>query len=110
MSAFTPGPWEIEQDKAKTARFWLRGQTSNSGDGRLAGTGYIFLGSIGNGAEGGEAIKRAEANAKLIAAAPDLLEALREVCALLDASGFGVDCEDGVAKARVAMAKATDGA
>lgn len=46
-------------------------------------------------------------NARLIAAAPDLLEALKECANLMDHHMIGCDAENAVAKASAAIAKAT---
>jgi hypothetical protein len=47
-----------------------------------------------------------EANARLIAAAPDLLEALEGTAALLEALGYAADTSLTVGAARAAIAKA----
>jgi hypothetical protein len=47
-----------------------------------------------------------EANARLIAAAPDLLEALEGTAALLEALGYAADDSLTVGAARAAIAKA----
>ena len=49
----------------------------------------------------------AKANARLIAAAPDLLEALRELLAACKDASFASDPFDAVPNARAAIAKAT---
>jgi hypothetical protein len=56
----TQGPWEVEQEKNGTAKWWVRGP-----DG-------VFIAAVGNGTNGDESQARAEANARLIATAPDL--------------------------------------
>jgi hypothetical protein len=91
----TPGPWRVDPDHFRDV------QTT---DGAIE----ICL------AEGGEPygknlfsvppIEEAHANARLIAAAPDLLEALKAILEDMD-SEHGTDYD--YAKARAAIAKAT---
>lgn len=64
----TPGPWRIVEDGGFRGIFHL-------------GTGRKVAAVIGSIREG----EHIEANAHLIAAAPDLLEALRKVSAALEA-------------------------
>lgn len=52
--------------------------------------------------------KEAEANARLIAAAPDLLVALQEIVAAADGAGWS-QLDATLAKARAAITKATGG-
>lgn len=95
MSKHTPGPWEIDEDGGIYARSQtiVIGQVYDSSD-------YPCL-------DGNEAEVDAEAadNAKLIAAAPELLAALGEVLPLIkytDDAGW-----DKVKRARIAYEKAT---
>ena len=90
MSAqHTPGPWSY-----------------------LAGDGLAWRPSVQRATEGGFVVaglsrEREEADAKLIAAAPELLEALIECEYMIDHCLFGCDAENAKAKARAAIAKAT---
>jgi hypothetical protein len=81
--SYTKGPWEVDEPH----QIWAK----SAGE-------YVAITKV----EQWETIPReqAEANARLIAAAPDLLEALKNVIR-------GVpDTWDGVIKARAAIAKA----
>jgi len=57
----------------------------------------------------GKRLETSEANARLIAAAPDLLEALKSVIAWLDAPDESAFSDSQLALARAAIAKATGG-
>jgi len=102
MSKHTPGPW-------------ISGEYDDS-CGYDCMTGGISIGPRGNGpvhldganygqerckAIKPEALERMEADARLIAAAPDLLEALKGLVDLAHEAGFPCD------KAEAAIAKAT---
>lgn len=82
MSGHTPGPWTVERDGPN--RRWL-----------VNGDDFAVATCDG-------AIRRQEADARLIAAAPDLLNALRD---MLD--GTGDITAERVGRARAAIAKAT---
>jgi hypothetical protein len=78
----------------------------------LPGDGLEWRTSVQRGTEGGFVVRgtsreREEADAKLIAAAPELLEALIECEYMIDHCLFGCDAENAKAKARAAIAKAT---
>lgn len=98
MSAHTPGPWEV--------RFGRRGSVNGSKPviTSMGGRAYIVSGIASGGTEPvGETI---EANANLIAAAPDLLAALKGAKRLLSdlvLDGEGNDIframQDAIAKA-----------
>lgn len=93
MSKHTPGPWG--QDK------WGSLQTEGGQDVLLRGITTISAGSH-------ERIAEAEANTRLISAAPELLEALQDLDALrgpFPPSDEAV--EDAWRKASAAIAKAT---
>ncbi len=96
MSEHTPGPWEISYGKIRPARP-IEGYTIGyapicivRGDKRLHGNGVR------------------EANARLIAAAPELLEALKAVIDWLDDGSILLSevCAANVLQARAAIAKA----
>lgn len=65
MSKRTPGPWEAKQADDGSAKYWI--------------TGDRWIGQVGNGTHGADSHAFAEANSRLIAAAPDLLEALKAI-------------------------------
>lgn len=92
MSAHTPGPWHIQDDHGKR---WIE---TNGNDDTIAEIHRRRrMGSV-------YSCEEADANARLIAAAPDLLEALEEFMAHGE-QAFGHDFEVMV-KARAAIAKA----
>lgn len=99
----TPGPWDIWTDREENEIYGraIGARITAAGDSRS-------IGSIHGLASNEEAIRdEAAANAKLIAAAPELLAALE---ALLDQADLGeVDEETQpiVDQARAAIAKAT---
>ena len=84
----TPGPWQWTQHFDPTISIY------KDGFGQIA---RLYDSSAGTG----------KANARLIAAAPDLLDALQSIIEDID-SEFGTDCDYN--KARAAIAKATGGA
>ena len=88
MSAHTPGPWEVRQH--------------SYGDHRDA-DGIFPVGQILNivPCVYGRTLEQCDANARLIAAAPELLAALSRVVAVMD--GSQMRC---IAAARAALAKA----
>lgn len=88
MSKHTPGPWQVNHSDPT--------QVCDT-DGEQRGCAPLALAV-------GETIKERTANARLIAAAPDLLEALQE---LLEAEVLGFDLVPPQIKARDAIAKAT---
>ncbi|HHW2202115.1 TPA: hypothetical protein ACUT9V_003306 [Pseudomonas aeruginosa] len=97
MRKHTPGPWG--QDK------WGSLQTEGGQDVLLRGITTISAGSD-------ERIAEAEANTRLIAAAPELLDALEDAVNRLTSSLILLKCDDDfikkeTAKARAAIAKAT---
>ena len=93
MSQHTPGPWHTNTDEM--ARW-----PEQVGCCPLVGRPFSIAAGVNNVA----AASTAE-DALLIAAAPDLLEALREVVSDIDAGCAAVRL-DLVAKARAALAKA----
>jgi hypothetical protein len=87
MSAHTPGPWIRKGD-------WIHGTPESGASQGIA----QILGNCG-------CTKTTEANARLIASAPDMLDALQSVC---DAYG---DCDTLLmAQVKAALAKAKGGA
>ena len=103
MSKHTPGPWSVHTFGSFDV-FEIHGPETDETD------GCCTLADLGTDTEGPKEVR--EANARLIAAAPELLEALRR--ALLDATtdltdGRGCECarcQDARSAARAALAKA----
>lgn len=109
---FTPGPWSA----------WL-GRGGHSRTGPAAAAAHLFVSEHKKSPYGafvemssksmecpcialGDTKERAEANARLIAAAPELLEALQKLCAIQESGD--VACWAGEwDQARAAIAKAT---
>ena len=95
MSAkHTPGPWE------HTGQGDIVGKEDNG-----YGLGYVDVCSVYLRTVRG----RTNANARLISAAPELLDALTEIVAAADGDGWK-QLDATFAAARVAIAKATGGA
>jgi len=92
MSAHTPGPWHV------------RGPARTSGWGVCIVGGLTYVARIP-----GRASARKEANTRLIAAAPELLDALRELTIAAEAAGWDVDAANApiLNAARTALANAT---
>lgn len=105
----TPGPWRIAVDS------WGRTEieSDNPRDNAEDGVVYVLASSIGGRRHGEnyEDLSEVEANAKLIAAAPDLLKALIKLHesrkSLNDSGDVGQMVEDDVETARAAIEKAT---
>jgi hypothetical protein len=97
----TPGPWKA----VRNASFWevvtpLLGQTLDQANEYSPSLAYVW----------GEGEEPAEANARLIAAAPDLLEALRTARDHIDMDALEIShCKD-AERIRAAIAKATEAA
>lgn len=90
MSNYTKGPWIVKEQPVKHLGFYI--QQDGFRESQRA-----FIGECGGGTQEFEEI---EANAKLIAAAPDLLEALQEVVRISDRKHTAWD------KAKAAIIKA----
>ena len=87
MSKHTPGPWAIRQEKEGWCRIY-------------APKDYYVGGEIAHYVS--------NANANLIAAAPDMLEALQSLIACdFGANGWTETAEQAAIKARTAVLKAT---
>lgn len=96
----TPGPWHIHEDGMKFSR-----EIYPVNYGGKENTERCVLIARVSGWKGGfNTAKEAEANARLIAAAPELLEALQAVVRIADRKTVEFD------KARAAIAKATGAA
>ncbi len=90
MRKFTPGPWIVGATDPNTAGIEIVSE----------GRPYICL------VLPGAVDDRTEANARLIAAAPELLEALTEIVAAADGDGWK-QLDATFAAARAAITKAT---
>lgn len=95
---FTPGPWTCHRNSS----FWEFGSNS---EGQL---GDVCASMFDGDGERPDAEKVMEANAHLIAAAPDLYDALSDLVSSLDCSekdGFIIRQEIKVARAALAKAR-----
>lgn len=93
----TPGPWSVFAEEGETVRPGIDSESQEEGG---AGFSIIMYGDAEDECGiHGRTDEEAEANARLVAAAPDMLEALR-LCVQLQDLG-AVDA------ARAAIAKAT---
>ena len=91
MSKHTPGPWRVVEDRVPASLEVYAGKTAIA-----------------------ECWRRADAltelaNARLVAAAPELLQSLQEVIQYFDAPGDGCFSDAQLAKARAAISNATGG-
>lgn len=93
----TPGPWRISKESPTIIKRDFREIGSDEGELIASAHGYSNSGFFPDGAA-------AIANARLIAAAPELLAALRNY---VDGCSLSIDA---LAVARAAIAKATGGA
>lgn len=95
MSAFTPGPWKMD---AEAFSVWA----DTPGDFKIAdirGWGYLTgRGGLNLADEKAEAIQRANGN--LIAASPDLYEALKEAIQFVINKDVETRCLNALNKAR----------
>lgn len=97
----TPGPWTFSRwDQFGDTRFYVA-----QAQGAPYTPNYSDVATLIAETVSGERVRIQEANARLIAAAPELLEALKymlEVCPAINNQGEEAHC-----KARAAIAKAT---
>lgn len=92
----TPGPWRVSSESPRIIKKDYRAIGSDAG--------FLIASTMGNDNSGFYASEQeADANARLICAAPDLLESLEE---LLAATQHLEPCPATVDKARAAIAKA----
>lgn len=106
MNKHTPGPWRVEEG---TTLIWGE---CNPDDLTTYGMGYPIaecrLTPAASWAKGPRKYEEAEANARLIAAAPDMLKALRVIAATLPHMGGSERSTHSLlAQATDAIAKAT---
>ena len=99
MNKHTPGPWEVRTDPKNA--YWFAGSTISNGHFRICDVQMIgpTQGEVG------------AANASLIAAAPELLEALKglhdDVMDYIKLNGLGGEDNHWLVIARAVIAKAT---
>lgn len=95
MSKHTPGPWRVTE-----------GRRIDSGRGYSTAIADVW--AHGEGADDAPSTGEAEANARLLAAAPDLLEACKEAVAVANMSDEDKPTLDDIdwARLRAAIAKA----
>lgn len=109
---FTPGPWSFSRwEQLGDTRFYIA-----QADGAPYTPNYSDVATLIAETVSGERVAVQDANARLIAAAPDIFEALTELmrpygvaeCGLASAPGLHGDAYlAAVQKARAALAKAT---
>lgn len=111
MSKHTPGPWEIEWPDYDQQKECYDDEEAGEYDGSAyltapGGKGWKHFASVAVICNG-DPDETGAANARLIAAAPDLLECLKDMVAGFEDTleRYGHVCGD-VAKARAAIAKA----
>ena len=99
---WTPGPWQAVKSFDPDFSFAICAQPHPA----LRGFTHIIAGIRET-----DDAEAAEANARLIAAAPDLLEALRELTIAAEAAGWDQDRQNlpSLNIARAAISKATGG-
>ena len=90
----TPGPWKFHLGRGASPRFHI--QTS---------AGYQIASTPEVGSYAPESEQR-DANARLIAAAPELLEALQTICESFKCHHEDYDIHEGYQRAKAAIAKA----
>lgn len=104
MSKHTPGPW-----KADTPRFGYQNVRQDPAD--WDGRGYQLICTVPQSKKGTNYGEMFEANARLIAAAPELLEALKRLLATINpgnADSHSNDCRCVIHEARAVISKATE--
>ena len=103
-TAFTPGPWTFSQDdQFGDTRFYVAQQ-----EGAPYTPNYSDVATLIAETCSGDRVAVQQANAHLIAAAPELLQSLAETLAFCEANTFGGDDTAAlIAKARAAITKAT---
>ena len=101
--SFTPGPWELVTVQTSCGICHKIGPfpSKREGDSARHACLYADYPSKGNPAD-----DELEANARLISAAPDMYEALKEMVRVADANGIDAHYARAVSSARAALAKA----
>lgn len=99
MKKHSPGPWIAVHNDS----FWQIDSEAHREVGNACASDFIYLGDV----EDGCTSEFAEGNALLMAAAPELLEALESLLhAYCDPGNEGSDHDEKVKAARAAIAKA----
>ena len=98
MSKYTKGPWEVARTDAG-----IIVRTESAKKTRAGASRYAAIGGFDRSDP--EQLAEALANARLIAAAPELLEALEEIVSAADGDGWS-QLDADLRKARAAIAKA----
>ncbi len=97
----TPGPWRSFNDAGPN----MQSYSQSSGVARADGQKVELICGCFNDIDGGK--ERASANAKVMAAAPELLEALIALTEFAKANGYDSNLLPEMKNARAAIAKAT---
>ena len=96
----TPGPWEARDYKTREGDIWVDCNAfANKGRGRCLGGTVATILKCGSG-------NHLKANARLIAAAPELLEASKKLLHWMITRGYEGIGEVGLIKAAIAKAEA----
>jgi hypothetical protein len=96
----TPGPWEVVH-----AEHGIVVRTESPTKTKYGASRYAAIGGFDRNEP--DKLAEAQANARLIAAAPDLLEALKELAVCDFGANWNDAAEWAAIKARAAIAKAT---
>lgn len=100
MSEHTPGPWNFDEHGGT---FYVWGPRQSMVADGYTDEGYITrMRGVGRGAT----VEEQRANARLIAAAPDLYEALSYITGAIEASGGWDGDDEAFAKGMAALRKA----
>jgi len=104
MSKHTPGPWFVNDNPLKMSEYCILAESR--------GTAFGASVAIANQREGRNPLspEEAKANAQIMSAAPELLEALKivtnDLACLVENAGKQAALDPRIKKARAAMAKA----
>ena len=100
MSKYTPGPWSVADLPHAVVV-----QTESPSKSKYGASRYAAIGGFDRGNP--EQLAEALANARLIAASPELLDALDALLSACELPGDHCEIEQALPKARAAIAKAT---
>ena len=98
---YTPGPWIVTDERAMCRELWINVLHPD--------VGTVSLAAVRPGCDAANELGDTEANARLIAAAPEMFEALQNILlcpAILDELNGDNETNNAVAKARAALSKA----
>jgi hypothetical protein len=102
---YTPGPWIVTDERAMCRELWINVLHPD--------VGTVSLAAVRPGCDAANELGDTEANARLIAAAPEMFEALKDTLRILDAvrlsAGLGKGQVERMDRARAALSKATGG-